>query len=692
MRARLSYRRALCLAAFGMMIGTGDALANPLQVTYRFDPIEGWPASPGGFPPGGSGLLPDDFHTTIDGVTFHNYTNNSMFFDSQYLMVAPAAASGGVLNGNALWADPLKGKIDPFGPGLSDGPSPELYIEFDTDYPTRYVAFDFAWTHWDVSDASGPVSSKLPITVTNFDGDDVKIDAPLNQSFLGAFPGTMGRVVLNTQTIPGISDIHTLIIDLKEIASDTVPSNKQFAIDNFSFIMVEADDDGDNGDFDLDLTTSVTVIADAFGGPSPAFMSSSWISPSQSLNWSFTSFSLVNEGDVPADFLVTIEGPHSANPGGLLSGTIGPNETLESAFSAQLQLQGLASGIHQSVITITNLQNPDDDPWVITRTDRIYDPAIVTADQSTLGASASEIAENPLADVLLTLSNAPVAGHAGALRAGAQITNLIVSGGPVQIIGFEEDMLIEPGQSQDAQLVAQVAGLLAGPRTFTITAELENAIAGPLLTVADDLFLDPAVWTIVIDVPVVSSVFGSASSGSPLSGFSIAGTSTAAAIVGGTASTDLDISLGFTGNPDTGPKSAIVIGDVVNLTFSEPGDLYVLQLAYSLDNVLAAGLEELELRVLVFDTASEAWVEATLLNSDGGAGASFFEGSYAAYLSGTDGDPALSAFGVDTINHQIWAVLDTNSSFAVGIIPEPASLALMGIGGLLLMSRRRAAA
>ncbi len=84
----------------------------------------------------------------------------------------------------------------------------------------------------------------------------------------------------------------------------------------------------------------------------------------------------------------------------------------------------------------------------------------------------------------------------------------------------------------------------------------------------------------------------------------------------------------------------------------------------------------------------DQWVNATQGNSATGADAILgFAGSFDASGASATLD-YLGSWGYDVGNQSVWAVLDHNSAFAAAI-PEPTSYALLGLGGFVLLLRRR---
>lgn len=130
----------------------------------------------------------------------------------------------------------------------------------------------------------------------------------------------------------------------------------------------------------------------------------------------------------------------------------------------------------------------------------------------------------------------------------------------------------------------------------------------------------------------------------------------------------------------TGP----IYSDV--LTFGGTlSDQFVLQMSYDPNALVGRGIDEASL-YLGWQNGSNQWVNAVVGNS-GDSTPHEYSGVY---------DPAtmnqLGAYGVDTTNHVVWAVINHNSDFAVSALPEPGTWAmLVGVGsvGALAWIRRR---
>jgi len=127
--------------------------------------------------------------------------------------------------------------------------------------------------------------------------------------------------------------------------------------------------------------------------------------------------------------------------------------------------------------------------------------------------------------------------------------------------------------------------------------------------------------------------------------------------------------------------SGKLYSDVVDINGID-GKLYVLTISY--DEADLGGHPEDALRLGWLNTEINKWVIAVLGNTSG----SYQDLGVSAWTTiGTLGAEDLGKLGVDTTNNYVWAVLNHNSQFAV--IPEPTSLALLGLGAMGLLARRR---
>jgi hypothetical protein len=186
-------------------------------------------------------------------------------------------------------------------------------------------------------------------------------------------------------------------------------------------------------------------------------------------------------------------------------------------------------------------------------------------------------------------------------------------------------------------------------------------------------------------------------------------------IIGGTATVSMqwrhptlnESSVAFGGTPTSPPLPAAyapLISDVLSLsgmgTSGSPThtDPFALQMTY---NQTLLGAEAIE--------AADGSIYLGWLNPTGGVGSvplwqnavlgdtgnnatlaeQNFQGSFATFQTahGTNLSNYVGAWGVDTSSHQVWAVVNHNSDFAV--VPEPGSLLLAALGVIGLAATRR---
>lgn len=163
---------------------------------------------------------------------------------------------------------------------------------------------------------------------------------------------------------------------------------------------------------------------------------------------------------------------------------------------------------------------------------------------------------------------------------------------------------------------------------------------------------------------------------------------TSAAIVGGTASRQGEITIGII-EPNINQVSHVA-SDVLNITGTD-GDTTAILMGYNEATAISLFGSEADIRLGWLDGG--VWKLATAGNTGAGSLAGFYAMSYDAFLANHANtfDPAsmLGAYGLDTASDNVWAVVNHNSSFAaVESVPEPQTLPFALLGCSILFAIR----
>ena len=291
----------------------------------------------------------------------------------------------------------------------------------------------------------------------------------------------------------------------------------------------------------------------------------------------------------------------------------------------------------------------------------------------------------------LMLANAAVS-DGGQRAAAATVSDDLTGDSRWSVSGFTAGTVITANSNDKvAEAAFDATGLLAHPTrtydaTYTVTSEYDDGdIAGTAGVTFD------SVWN--LSAINATSTGGSADvgGGEAYAGYgatSVGGTNVV--LLGGTASDGGTISMSFSPDDDF-----YIISDMVTFDGTST-DTYVLQMGYdeaALMARLTPGQSEEEAANLGFIVLAyrrilengERIENAVDHNDYSGGGAPFFAGVIAY-------DPGshffLGYYGVDIDNDVVWAVLNHNSEFGVGVLPEPAGLGMIGLALLAVRKRR----
>ncbi len=635
-------RRTLGLTGLVFFIAYSLSSAAQAQtIFYEFSSgADGfsWPASP-------TGLLNFDSFFTPDNVDIFNDTGGTVFFDSQY----QSLGNGSRINGDALWGNPLDngfGGIVGFDlSSFNPGDVTEVAFDFAWSEAGVPAAPDFLSIYFEDSDGRASFSShQLPDTFTGLGG---------STGFEGFMQFDTGFLVDDEFNVDGGSfvDIAYMEILVEDIFLNG--NNSEFAIDNFGTNGQGGGNGGggelfasvNNGAINVNGSTNSSSVLRGVGLHSRGVE----VTNGSGVNTTFST-ALVPGGDL------TDAGQVSGQP-------INDGQTTFNPGLATLD-RSLPTGTYESDIQVINDGDPTDPVDTVTLRVRLHEAPLLSGTASPVVVSLGEKA---------TLSNA--AAPAGGFRASVKFTTGLLTTGPFNLAsGFDPGTPVKPGEFEEATFLFNRFGQLSGTRTGQFIASVEMTTFAGInndieVFLADAETVPNLVWDLTFDHSNATSDNANISTG--FSYFHILGVNTfdvAATLIDGTSSNNQNVSMQITPDPD--PSSADLIGDAVDLIFGGgAGDQYTLQLTYE-DGIIPGGALESELQLLVFNTVLGDWELAIDGNTAGTP--TFFNGSYADYLAGPGGgvfDPAdLGAYGIDTVNNHVWAVLDHASLFGVGVL------------------------
>ncbi len=605
------------------------------QVSYTFTsgPFGdgfNWPAENTGI---------DDFDSfyTPDGVSFHNFIGNRLFFDDHYQVASNASG----ITDEAVWGNPKDG-----GWGTVD-------ILFD-GYIPQIVEFDFAWA---VPGAPGATPEEVYLYIEDSEGRATDVGWFLDETFpgFGGVDGQAGRITLSTWDLyddyfnvdgEQFIDISYIYIYVDEIA--TFGGTTEFAIDNLDLdggiLTGEVYPSVNNGAFDV---TGSTITATALRG----------------IGTYGIGVEVTNGTNSDTNYSTQMLPGGTLTDGGQVSGDfIASGQTIYNPDLAIVN-RSWASDLYHSDIRVINDNEPGDPDNDVTLAIRLLDPPSLTLNSPVDVNSGQKV----------RLENAAAPG--GGFRAAVKVTGSSTVG-PFNVAGYDVDGRALAGEAIEGDPSLYRFGYLSGGHNGTFTASLQMAYYAIGTGFDFEVFVfgaEPvpdAVWSLSGTLFDLLSDNASYAADDPV-GPGIVGvnsTTTAATIVGGTTYVSGNMSMALVSGEEGTTTGHI--GQAVLTNFSSAIPIHAVQMTYHPGSTCGV-ITEANLRLLYYNAGASNWQLAINGNTDGGSGANFFAGSFddfVATLGGAHLDGELSAHGVDVVNNRVWAVVNHEGTFGIGEI------------------------